>query len=179
MPAPSELPQVVARVERVYGSLAPEVLTRLDEATADVIAALQADGHADSQPRWTEQDVVLITYADLLRSPDKTPLATLHGWLRREGLEEQINTVHLLPFCPYSSDDGFSVIDYLAVDPDAGDWEDIRRLGKDYRLMFDLVLNHCSQHSDWFQAYKRGERPYDQFFIEADPEQDLSQVVRP
>lgn len=126
----------------------------------------------------TEHDAILITYGDQLREPGRPPLQTLRDFLNLH-LRDVVSGVHLLPCFPYSSDDGFSVVDYLAVDPALGTWEDVADLARDYRLMFDFVANHISQHSAWFQAYRRGEAPYDRFFIEADPAADLSQVVRP
>ena len=139
----------------------------------------QKSSGAEEDLRWTQRDTVLITYADQIRSEQSSPLAALKEWLVDYGLQEALSTVHLLPFCPYSSDDGFSVIDYLQVDPDSGTWEDIASLGEEFELMYDLVLNHISSQSDWFSAYLRGESPYDQFFIESDPALDHSQVVRP
>ncbi len=90
-----------------------------------------------------------------------------------------ISTVHILPFFPYSSDDGFSVIDYLAVNPDLGTWDDIARLRGDFKLMFDAVINHISAHSAWFQGFVSGDPTYRDFFITVDPTTDLSSVVRP
>ena len=90
-----------------------------------------------------------------------------------------IRGVHLLPFYPYSSDDGFSVIDYREVAPHLGTWDDVARIGRGFRLMFDAVVNHISRRSDWFQAFLRGDRRYADYFIVVDPEADLSQVVRP
>jgi sucrose phosphorylase len=106
------------------------------------------------------------------------PLRTLADFLDAE-LADCVSGVHILPCFPYSSDDGFSVIDYTRIDPALGDWADVARLGRRYRLMFDFVANHISQESTWFQAYRRGEAPYDSFFIETDPAVDLSQIVRP
>lgn len=166
------------RLSRIYPDRVDQAVAVIDELTAPVLQRLAAQ-QADPAPRWTERDIVLITYADLLRSEEKSPLATLDGWLSGEGLDELLRCVHLLPFCPYSSDDGFSVIDYLQVDPNSGTWGDVAHLDQSFDLMFDLVLNHCSQHSEWFQAYLRCETPYDQYFIDADPSLDLSQVVRP
>jgi sucrose phosphorylase len=90
-----------------------------------------------------------------------------------------ISRVHILPFYPYSSDDGFSVIDYWQVDPSLGEWDDVARLGQSFRLMFDAVINHISRHSRWFEGFVRGEAPYTDYFITVDPGTDLSQVVRP
>jgi sucrose phosphorylase len=133
------------------------------------------------QPRtfaFSERDVVLICYGDHVRGEGEAPLTTLHRLLR-ERVKPAINTVHLLPFYPYSSDDGFSVIDYYAVNPDVGTWDDVSAMRADFRLMFDAVFNHISAQSAWFQAYVRGESPYDRFFIAVDPTLDLSLVRRP
>jgi len=132
----------------------------------------------DPTNRLTGRDVVLITYGDSLRDPAAVPLKVLHEFLTRH-LADTISAVHVLPFYPYSSDDGFSVIDYMAVNPDLGDWADIDRLGKDFGLMFDAVINHMSAHSAWFQGFLAGDPQYQDFFITADPSADLSAVVRP
>jgi glycosidase len=126
----------------------------------------------------TEHDALLITYADQFISTGQAPLQTLDSFLQ-ERLGKSISGLHILPFFPYSSDDGFSVINYRQVDPQLGDWDDIQRLGSHYRLMFDAVINHISRKSAWFQAFKRGEEPYKDYFITVDPGVDLSMVVRP
>jgi len=125
-----------------------------------------------------EQDAILITYGDQFQTPDEPPLRTLHDFLDSH-LTGSLNGVHILPCYPYSSDDGFSIIDYKKIDPDLGDWEDIASLGRDFRLMFDAVINHISRRSRWFQGFCRGEAPYTGYFIAVDPATDLSQVVRP
>jgi sucrose phosphorylase len=78
--------------------------------------------------------------------------------------------VHILPFFPYSSDDGFSIIDYEQVNPDWGTWADVKRIGRDYRLMVDLVVNHVSRHSEWFQRFLIGDPEYADWFIAFDPD---------
>ncbi len=87
--------------------------------------------------------------------------------------------VHILPFYPYSSDDGFSVIDYREVDPALGSWQDIARIGADCGLIFDAVINHVSRQSAWFQGFLRGQDPYQDYSLVVDPAADLSEVVRP
>ena len=129
--------------------------------------------------RWDQRDVVLIVYGDQVSSPGRSPLATLHDVLVSAGLDSLVSTLHLLPFYPHSSDDGFSVIDYRAVDAALGDWDDIERLGRRFELMFDLVLNHASRHSRWFQEYLAGREPYCRWFLEVAPDADLSLVPRP
>jgi glycosidase len=128
--------------------------------------------------RLTERDAFLITYGDQIRAPGRSPLQTLADFMETH-LQDSISGVHLLPFFPYSSDDGFSIIDYRQVDPKLGSWDDVARTGRSFRLMFDAVINHISRESAWFQAFLRGEAPYADYFICVDPEADLSQVVRP
>ncbi len=127
---------------------------------------------------WDRDDVILITYADSIRSPDEVPLRTLHRFCKKH-LGKAISVVHLLPFFPWSSDDGFSVIDYRRVDPAVGSWKDVEAIGEDFGLMFDLVLNHCSRESGWFRDFVTGTAPARHYFLPADPSADLSAVVRP
>jgi glycosidase len=126
----------------------------------------------------SQTDAILITYGDMVQETGRPPLQTLQQFLtpRLKGI---IPTVHLLPFYPYSSDDGFSVIDYTAVDPALGTWADIASLGRHFRLMFDAVINHISAESDWFQAFLCSEPPYDDYFVAVPEGVDLSQVFRP
>jgi sucrose phosphorylase len=128
--------------------------------------------------RVTEADSILIIYADQVQEPDKPSLHSLAEVLNRY-LKGVISSVHILPFYPYSSDDGFAVIDYRAVDPALGDWGDIARLGQNFRLMFDAVINHISAQSAWFQGFLAGDPQYSDYFITASPTTDLSRVTRP
>ncbi len=166
-----------ARLATLYGARTAEPL--LAELEARIDAILGALGPPRPRRPLDERDAVLITYADQVREDGQAPLATLRELLHAEGLDELVGTVHLLPFFPYTSDDGFSVSDYEAVDDAAGSWEDVAALGAQHELMFDLVLNHCSASHRWFQGYLRGEPGLERFFVEADPEADLSAVVRP
>lgn len=130
------------------------------------------------QNHWDESDVVLITYADTVQRADEKPLVTLHRFLQ-DCLADTVSSVHILPFFPYSSDDGFSVMDYLAVNESHGAWEDIERIAGDYKLMADLVINHMSARSRWFENFRKRVEPGKDYFFEGNPRDDLSAVVRP
>lgn len=135
---------------------------------------------------WSEQDVVLITYGDSIYEPlaviseglARAPLKTLHNFLKRY-CANAINHVHILPFFPYSSDDGFSVIDYSTVNESLGTWQDIEAISEDFSLMVDLVINHCSSRSAWFDQFIEQKSPGKDFFFTADLTDDITQVVRP
>jgi len=126
----------------------------------------------------SEIDTILITYGDQVQCIDEAPLETLNKFLD-EQLKGIINSVHILPFYPYSSDDGFSVINYSEVDPKLGSWREIEQISDKYRLMVDSVINHVSQYSNWFKAYLARDSEYDNYFLDIDPATDLSAVVRP
>jgi glycosidase len=126
----------------------------------------------------TEKDAILIVYADQITRPGENPLHTLAYFLESK-TGNAFSSIHILPFFPYSSDDGFSVIDYHQVDPKLGNWEDLNRLSRSYRLMVDGVINHVSRQSEWFQSFLQDLPPYRDFFIAVDPGADLSGVVRP
>jgi len=128
---------------------------------------------------WLDQvDAMLITYADTLQAADEAPLVTLRVFLE-ERCSDLVSAVHLLPFFPWTSDDGFSVVDYRAVDPAVGDWRDVAALARRFELMFDAVINHASAESAWFRGFLAGEAPYDGYFIRCDPTADYTSVVRP
>lgn len=132
-------------------------------------------------PRVTglsERDAILITYGDQVRAPGVAPLQTLADFCSRY-LAGTVSGIHLLPFYPYSSDDGFAVIDYRAVDPALGTWSDIARLRSRFRLMFDAVVNHASAQSAWFQGFLRGDPKYRDYFIVVPEGADVSRVIRP
>jgi glycosidase len=128
--------------------------------------------------RLTEKDIVLITYGDQVSEPGVSPFQTLAEILEKH-VRGIITGVHILPFFPYSSDDGFSVIDYTAVNPKLGTWADVERLDRSFRLMFDAVINHISAHSHWFQEFLKGNPEFADYFITVEEGTDLSQVVRP
>ena len=128
--------------------------------------------------RLSQKDSVVICYGDHIQAENEAPLQSLNSFFENH-LKESISTVHILPFFPYSSDDGFSVIDYKEVNPDFGQWSDVEDIRANFSLMFDAVINHISAESEWFEKYKKQQGKYQDYFIEADPDKDYSKVTRP
>lgn len=127
----------------------------------------------------SERDALLITYGNTLYGAGEPPLDTLKRFLL-EYVGEAISIVHLLPIFPYSSDDGFAVVDYYAVNPELGSWDNVSALADYYGLALDLVLNHCSRSHRWFQDFIAGRASVKEWFIEADPNDPrLALVARP
>jgi len=123
-------------------------------------------------------DSILITYGDNFIEEGKPPLANLRDFADAK-LRDIFSSIHILPFFPYSSDDGFSIIDYYKVNPSLGTWREIQEIGSVFKLMSDLVLNHCSAKNDWFLKFLHDDPHYRNYFISVDKDTDVSMIVRP
>jgi sucrose phosphorylase len=161
----------------VYGEdKAPDILRRLEAILEEHWKAGRPN--AARKPFFDETDAIAIAYGDHIREDGKPPLRTLREFMA-EHMKGLVSGIHILPFYPYTSDDGFSVVDYHEVNPELGSWEDVQAVAADFELMFDAVINHISSRSEWFQRYLQGDPKYRRYFIEADPDADYSSVTRP
>jgi sucrose phosphorylase len=167
--------RVLAHLDVIYGEQAKDLV-------GPVIGAMRYENDVDEpapyQNYWSESDCWMITYATSIHEEGKPGLQTLQAFCDSY-LAETVNGLHVLPFYPFSSDDGFAVIDYYAVDEAAGSWDDVRSIADRYRLMTDVVINHVSSQSAWFQNFISRKDPGKDYFKETTPEEDLSMVVRP
>ncbi len=161
-----------ARLSFLYGE------EKTHELMERLINQIQGVSINETEEHWNEQDIILITYGDSIQQDDYKPLQTLYEFLSLH-LHESINCVHILPYFPYSSDDGFAVIDYKTVNPVLGEWSDIERISQEFHLMTDLVINHVSRENLWFIDYLSRNKPGTDYFIEMPEDTDVSMVVRP
>ena len=166
-------------LESIYPEKDSRALTRqvLEAYWGDGVVPRKR-GRVAGNNMWSADNAYVITYGNSIIDGEHKPLSLLQDFLT-ENLKGVIKGVHILPYFPYTSDDGFAITDYRAVDSGLGGWEDIERIGREFRLMSDLVLNHCSSQSNWFNEFRMGHEPYRDFFFTASPEDDLSSVVRP
>jgi glycosidase len=161
-------------IQSVYGkSDSEKILSEIEELQKKYLQNLH-----QSSKKLSQKDVLLITYGDQVIGEEHSKLSSLRAFLGKWA-KEQISMVHILPFYPYSSDDGFSVIDYYEVDPELGSWEDVASFSEDFDLMFDGVINHISQKSMWLKKYLNNDPDFKDYFVEVDPNQDFSLVTRP
>lgn len=167
--------EIFAILKRIYD---PDTASVACRRIASLLSGYDCKTIGATPSRFSETDVVLITYADSLNDTGRTPLRVLHDFSRRY-LKEGFSAIHFLPFFPFSSDDGFSVIDYMAIDPAVGDWNDVDLFRADFDMMFDYVLNHISAQSPWFQGYLAQVPEFADLALAVDPGEDLSQVMRP
>ncbi|REL29035.1 alpha-amylase [Thalassotalea euphylliae] len=172
--------KLIQQLAVIYADI--ELTIPLESLAQRLIGEMRIDEQCTPPPpfsnHWSERDVVMITYGDSLLRDNEKPLLTLQHFADNY-LQDHINSIHILPFFPYSSDDGFSVIDYSSVNESLGDWQDIKAIATKKRLMSDLVINHCSSRSLWFDNFIKGAGQGHDYFFTASPQNDLSQVVRP
>jgi len=163
---------ILKMLSMLYGDEAESIYKRIE-------SLLEKYDFKTEEGNWVdENDVMVITYADTVVSNDASGIKNLSD-LFDKYIKKSVSAIHLLPFFEYSSDDGFSVIDYKKPHSEAGTWEEINHLSQNYDLMFDAVINHISRYSDWFQEYLSGNVLYKNYFIECDPSLDYLSVTRP
>ncbi|WP_108653082.1 sugar phosphorylase [Dongshaea marina] len=161
------------RIARIYPD---QDLSSISQKIMDLIARWQG---TSNKAQWIDETTCyLICYGDSIACQDQPTLRGLKIFADRY-LKGKISDIHILPMFPYTSDDGFSVLDYRKVDPILGDWPDLNDLAEHFDLMYDCVINHISKSSDWFRGYLAGEEKYRNFFIQGDLSQDYSSVTRP
>tara|TARA_A100001015_G_C15031146_1_gene733300 strand:- start:549 stop:2273 length:1725 start_codon:yes stop_codon:yes gene_type:complete len=127
---------------------------------------------------WDQEDCFLITYSDSIKKKSKDNFKILDSFL--DQYCKDFSFIHILPFYPYSSDDGFAVIDYNQVESENGNWDDFSKISSKYKVMADLVINHCSSQNQLFKNYLNNTEPGSDFFISSKKKfNNFSKVVRP
>ena len=168
--------KVYSHLKIIYQNILPdEEINNLTDQIFEITPQVKND---DRLENWNENDIFLISYGDSIVSAKDKKLKTLKKFFD-EFITPHFNNIHILPFFPFSSDDGFSITDYKKVRDDLGSWEDISLLSKDYRVMADIVINHASKKSEYFQEFVRGNNEYKDFFISLDKDEGFEEVVRP
>ena len=96
-----------------------------------------------------KNQVQLITYPDSLGGDLKSLQLVLEKYF--PGLFE--GGIHILPPYPSSGDRGFAPLTYLEIEPKFGTWADINRIAEKHAILLDLMVNHISAKSTFFQDF--------------------------
>ncbi|WP_416147572.1 sucrose phosphorylase [Salipaludibacillus sp. HK11] len=110
--------------------------------------------------------VQLITYPDSFGGDLKTLDRVLDTYFK----DLFTGGIHILPPFPSSGDRGFAPLTYLDIEPSFGNWTDIKQLGETYDILLDLMVNHISRKSVYFQDFlqKGRESEYADLFLTLD-----------
>lgn len=96
-----------------------------------------------------KNQVQLITYPNSLGGD----LKNLNNILLKHFSDIFKGGIHILPPFPSSGDRGFAPLTYLEIEPTFGTWEDIRHIGENFDILLDLMVNHISKESAFFQEF--------------------------
>ncbi len=129
-----------------------------------------------------KNQVQLVTYPDSLGGNLKTlnyVLETYFPGLFKGG-------IHILPPFLSSGDRGFAPLTHLEIEPQFGAWQDIRHIGEKHDILLDLMVNHISTKSTYFQDFLENGRKseYADLFITLDkiwpngdpPKEDIKKI---
>ncbi|RIX59261.1 sucrose phosphorylase [Paenibacillus nanensis] len=113
-----------------------------------------------------QNKVQLITYPDSMGGN----LRTLSELLSKYFTDIFAGGVHILPPFPSSGDRGFAPLTYLDIEPSFGTWDDIREIGERFDVLVDLMVNHISKQSPYFQDFlaKGRDSEYADLFLPLD-----------
>lgn len=113
-----------------------------------------------------KNQVQLITYPDSLGGN----LKALNQILLKYFSDVFKGGVHILPPFPSSGDRGFAPLTYFEIDPSFGTFDDIKLIGENFDVFLDLMVNHISKNSVFFQNFlKHGRKSeYADLFLTLD-----------
>lgn len=167
--------KIAAHLEKIYTS--KQDLDQANQLFTDLLEKYATKKFTEN-PAIDQSNAYLITYGDSFQNGNEKGLKVLREVVQTY-LDDSITDVHLLPMFPFTSDDGFSVTDYLTINPALGDWDDIKKLAQKKRLMYDFVANHMSAKSEWFKKFLNNDIGFEQSFVEYQEEFDTTNVTRP
>lgn len=167
--------KIATHLEKIYTS--KQDLDQANQLFTDLLEKYATKEFTEN-PAIDQSNAYLITYGDSFQNGNEKGLKVLREVVQTY-LDDSITDVHLLPMFPFTSDDGFSVTDYLTINPALGDWDDIKKLAQKKRLMYDFVANHMSAKSEWFKNFLNNDIGFEQSFVEYQEEFDTTNVTRP
>ena len=163
-------------LNNIYKNLSSNEISFLSKEIEDIF--FKKKKNKITKDLWNQTDFFLITYADSIKKKNQKNLKTLNYFLNKYCTD--FNFIHILPFFPSSSDDGFAITDYKRIDNEHGDWEDLKKITSKFKVMIDLVINHCSSSNNLFQNFLNNNNPgVDYFIFKKKMFNGLSKVVRP
>ncbi|GMC03659.1 sucrose phosphorylase [Enterococcus thailandicus] len=167
--------KIATHLEKIYTS--KQDIDQANQLFTDLLEKYATKKFTEN-PAIDQSNAYLITYGDSFQHGNEKGLKVLREVVQTY-LDDSITDVHLLPMFPFTSDDGFSVTDYLTINPALGDWDDIKKLAQKKRLMYDFVANHMSAKSEWFKKFLNNDIGFEQSFVEYQEEFDTTNVTRP
>ena len=133
---------------------------------------------------WHQTAVFYELYVRAFQDSNRDGHGDLRGVIQRMDYlaDLGIDCIWLLPTYPSPLvDDGYDIADYYNVHPDYGNLQDFRDLidaahARGIRVIADLVMNHTSDQHPWFQASRRREDPYTDYYVWSDADDKYAEA---
>ncbi len=162
---------IIENLKILYGEQASEILSEIeliikkyDEILLHSITRKSLINSIQGS-KFTHKDIFINTYANSIQDRLTTPIQSLYQF-SEQYIRGVINGVHILPFYPWDTDRGFSVLNYFEVDPRNGNWKDFTELQNVFdTLMVDCVLNHASIDNPLIQRSLTGDPRFTDYTI--------------
>lgn len=170
--------KIIKNLNFLYGEKeAKKIYPELEKIVIKYLKKIKKGKKKYQNEYFSEKDVILIVYGDNIKNKKEPTLKTLSGFLGK--IKKYINIVHIIGLFLYSSDRGFSIIDFKKINPRFGKFSHLKKIEKNFKLLIDFVCNHISSKSDWYKKFAKGDKEYQNFFICFDklPEKEKIECV--
>ena len=177
----SELDELRLSLREIYPEHSEEEINSVWSQLLQILDPFRADQLNKKvviESIWDSSSVVLITYPDSIYRKDESTLKTLTEFVKNRfsGLS---SVIHVLPFLPSTSDGGFAVSNHEKIDDFFGDWDDLKDLSLNHKIMADLVLNHVSSSHPWVHQFIKSKDPGASYIVSSSETDIWEKVIRP
>jgi maltose alpha-D-glucosyltransferase/alpha-amylase len=127
-----------------------------------------------SEMLWYKNSIIYTLDVEVFKDSDGDGIGDFKGLSSRLGYIDSLgaDVIWLAPFQPTpNGDDGYDISDFYKIDERLGTFEDFNAFMEDakerkIKVLMDLVLNHTSSESEWFQsARKSPTSPYRNWYV--------------
>mgnify|MGYP004701765337 CR=1 FL=1 len=135
---------------------------------------LSASTNTKSQKKWWKESVFYQIYMPSFQDSNGDGYSDFNGMTKRLDYLQKLGVkgIWLTPFLKSPKvDNGYDVADYYSIDPTYGNMTDFRHFlaeahKKGLKVIMDMVLNHTSTESHWFQESRKSkENPYRHYYV--------------
>ena len=177
----SELEQLRISLREIYNEHSEEEINSVWSQLLQILDPYYVNSDTkelENESIWDSSSVVLITYPDAIYRKDESTLKTLAEFLKNR-ISGISSVIHILPFLPSTSDGGFAVSNYEKIDETFGNWNDLKNLSSNHKIMADLVLNHVSSSHPWVLQFMKSDKPGSSYIVAPSRTDIWDEVIRP
>ncbi len=174
----SELEELRISLRKIYHDHSEEKINSVWSQLLQILDPYHVIHEDEIESIWDSSSVVLITYPDAIYREDESTLKTLAEFVKNR-LSGLSSIIHILPFLPSTSDGGFAVSNHEKIEDSFGNWNDLKNLSSNHKIMADLVLNHVSSSHPWVHQFMKSDEPGSSYIVTSSKTDIWEEVIRP